>query len=101
MTNRSLCSTTKAWTQTQSQFPRCKTRHQWRLGPAAKDLDISRTTLYRLIDDCPSIRKAADLGADEIAAVLEAARGNISRAAVELRVSVQGLKRRMTDLGLS
>ena len=74
--------------------------HQWRLGPTAKALGVSRTTLYRLIDDSPSIRKASDLDAHDITQVLETTQGDIPRAAAELRVSVQGLKRRMTDLGL-
>ena len=74
--------------------------HRWQLRPTARALGVSRATLYRLIDACPEIRKAVDLTADEIVAALDGARGDHRAAALELRVSPQGLKRRITALGL-
>ncbi len=74
--------------------------HHWMLSATAEALGVSRTTLYRLIDECPAIRKAADLGRDEIAEALRRCGGELERAAGELEVSLRGLKRRMTALGL-
>ncbi len=74
--------------------------HRWNLRPAAAALGLSRATLYRLIEDCPRIRKAVELGADEIAEALARCGGDVDAAACELEVSAHGLKRRITELGL-
>ena len=74
--------------------------HRWQLRPTARELGLSRATLYRLIDACPRIRKAAELGRSEIEAALRRADGDHLAAAMALEVSPQGLKRRMTALGL-
>lgn len=74
--------------------------HQYRLKPAADALGISRTSLYVLIDACALIRKASDLGREEIDAVGERCGGRIEAMAEELEVSKQGLKMRMKELGL-
>lgn len=73
----------------------------WRIQPTAQTLGISRGALYRLIDACPGIRKAVDLQRDEIARALRASDGDLENAAARLRVSSQGLKRRVTALGSS
>jgi len=39
----------------------------WRLQPTAAQLDISRSSLYDLIDRSPGIRKASDVSPQEIA----------------------------------
>jgi len=74
--------------------------HHWKLSATAEALGVSRTALYRLIDECPAIRKAADLGREEIEEALRRCGGELERAAGELEVSLRGLKRRMTALGL-
>ncbi|HEV7509805.1 MAG TPA: sigma 54-interacting transcriptional regulator [Thermoanaerobaculia bacterium] len=74
--------------------------HRWQLQPAAEALRVSRPTLYRLIESCPQIRKAAELERAEIASALADCGGDPAAAAARLRVSPQGLKRRMTLLGL-
>jgi two-component system nitrogen regulation response regulator GlnG len=53
-----------------------------------------------LIDACPRIRKASDLGREEIAAAAERCGGRVEAIAEELEVSKQGLKMRMKELGL-
>ena len=73
-------------------------RHGWQLRPTADHLGVSRATLYRLIDDCPRIRKAAEIERSEIETALAANGHDLDRAAVQLRVSPQGLKRRWKQL---
>jgi len=74
--------------------------HQFRLQPTAAALGVSRASLYVLIDACPRIRKASDLGREEIAAAAERCGGRVEAIAEELEVSKQGLKMRMKELGL-
>jgi two-component system nitrogen regulation response regulator GlnG len=74
--------------------------HQFRLQPAAAALAVSRASLYVLIDACPRIRRASDLGHDEIAAAAERCGGRVDAMAEHLEVSKQGLKMRMKELGL-
>jgi two-component system nitrogen regulation response regulator GlnG len=74
--------------------------HRWQLQPAAEALGVSRPTLYRLIEGCSQIRKAAELERAEIESALADCGGDPAAAAARLRVSPQGLKRRMTRLGL-
>ncbi|MCP4663360.1 MAG: hypothetical protein GY856_48830 [bacterium] len=74
--------------------------HHWELSATAEALGASRAALYRLIDESPTIRKAADLGREEIEEALRRFGGELEAAAGELEVSLRGLKRRMTALGL-
>jgi two-component system nitrogen regulation response regulator GlnG len=74
--------------------------HRWKTGATARALGISRTTLYALIDRCPQIRKAKDLGRDEIIACRDAARGDLDEMSERLQVSKRGLQLRMRELGL-
>ena len=75
--------------------------NRWELKAAAAALGVSRTSLYKLIDRHPLIRTAAELERGEVAACLERHGGDPAAAAAELRVSQQGLRRRMRELGLS
>ncbi|NJL29912.1 MAG: sigma-54-dependent Fis family transcriptional regulator, partial [Thermoanaerobaculia bacterium] len=59
----------------------------------------SRPALYRLIEAHPELRTAQDLGADELRTALEH-HGGIIAAAKALKISPQGLKRRLSALGL-
>jgi two-component system nitrogen regulation response regulator GlnG len=74
--------------------------HRFKLSATAEALGVSRANLYRLIDECPTIRKAADLGRDEVEETLRRSEGDLEAAAAELEVSLRGLKRRMTALSL-
>jgi two-component system nitrogen regulation response regulator GlnG len=75
-------------------------KHRFKINATAEALGVSRATLYRLIDDSPHLRKAAELGRDEIEAALGRSSGDLEVAAADLEVSLRGLKRRMTVLGL-
>ena len=72
--------------------------HHWQLKTAARALGVSRGTLYRLIETS-KIRKAADLDPSEIREALACHGGDVGAAAGDLKVSSQGLKRRITALG--
>jgi two-component system, NtrC family, nitrogen regulation response regulator GlnG len=74
--------------------------HAWQTGATARALQISRTTLYRLIDQCPAVRKAKDIERAEILAARARHRADVSEMAAELRVSERGLLLRMRDLGI-
>lgn len=76
-------------------------RNRWRPGPTARELGISRTSLYGLIDRSARIRKARDLGPEEIQRFLDAFRGDVDRMAERLEVSPRGLKLRLRELGLT
>ena len=75
--------------------------HQYRLQPAAAALGVSRASLYLLIDACPGIRKASDLGREEIEAAAKRCGGRPEAMAEDLEVSKQGLKMRMSELGMT
>jgi two-component system nitrogen regulation response regulator GlnG len=75
-------------------------RHRFQPGPAAGELGISRGSLYALLERHPRLRKARDLGQDEIVAALARQDGNVIRAAEELGVSARALRMQMRVLGL-
>lgn len=72
--------------------------HRFNLRATAAALGISRTSLYARIERCPGLRKAGDLELGEIEASLEAAGGDVGRAALDLGVSELALKRRLRQL---
>jgi two-component system nitrogen regulation response regulator GlnG len=74
--------------------------NRWRLQPTAAQLGISRTSLYRLIDRSPEVRKPRDLSREEIERCHQRCGGNLEAMVDELRVSRKGLRRRMTQLKL-
>ncbi len=74
--------------------------HRWRLQPAADELGISRPSLYAKIEKSPSIRKAADLSREELAACLARCGRDLDAMAESLEVSKRGLQLRMTQLGI-
>jgi two-component system nitrogen regulation response regulator GlnG len=74
--------------------------HRWRLKSAAEELGISRPSLYVLIERCPAIRKAGDLGIEEIALCHRECGGDLDRMVERLMVSRDALHRRIRELGL-
>ncbi|MEM7350281.1 MAG: sigma 54-interacting transcriptional regulator [Acidobacteriota bacterium] len=73
---------------------------RWDLKPTAEALGVSRSVLYQLIDRCPRVRTAAQIGSAEIEIALHQHGGDIAAAAAALEVSRQGLKLRLNSLGL-
>ncbi|MEM8994728.1 MAG: sigma-54-dependent Fis family transcriptional regulator, partial [Acidobacteriota bacterium] len=75
-------------------------RNRFRPQQTADDLGIRRASLYDLIDKCPSLRTASEIGAAEIEAALDAHNRSSERAADALEVSEQALRRRCGRLGI-
>lgn len=74
--------------------------HRWRVKPSAAALGVSRATLYRLIDGSERLRKAAEIDRQEIEEALARSSGDLAAAARSLQVSPEGLRIRMTALGV-
>ncbi|HKI00465.1 MAG TPA: sigma 54-interacting transcriptional regulator [Thermoanaerobaculia bacterium] len=74
--------------------------NRWQPRAAARQLGISRPSLYFLLDAFPSTRKAMDLSGEEIAEAGERCGGRPREMAAMLRVSEAGIRRRMKQLGL-
>jgi two-component system nitrogen regulation response regulator GlnG len=72
----------------------------WDLKAAADRLGIPRSSMYDVIERCPTIRTAGDLSAEEIAAAHAACEGDIQAMVERLQVSGRALKRRLKELGL-
>ncbi len=75
-------------------------KNRWRLQPAAAELGVSRTSLYKLIDGCSQIRRAADLDRLKIESCLRGCGGDLDAAVENLQVSRHALLLRMRELGL-
>ncbi|MCB1033684.1 MAG: sigma 54-interacting transcriptional regulator, partial [Acidobacteria bacterium] len=74
--------------------------HRFEPAASARELGISRPSLYNLVRRHPSLRLSEDLGADEIRDALRRAEGDALAAARLLEVSLRGLRRRIKRLGL-
>jgi two-component system nitrogen regulation response regulator GlnG len=66
--------------------------------PAAALLGMSRTTIYRRIDESDHLRIAGDIPEGELQRALDAFDGNVSKAALYLRVSRVGLRFRVRSI---
>ncbi len=64
---------------------------------AAKQLGITRQSVYRFIEQSPDLRLAADVPLEELQNVLQACSGNLALAAVQLKVSLHGLRSRLRE----
>ena len=71
---------------------------RWDVAAAARRLGISRPSLYALIRKSSQVRTAEDLEVNDITRAIGEAGGDVDRAAVALRVSVRGLRRRLSRL---
>jgi two-component system nitrogen regulation response regulator GlnG len=85
---------------TEAQLVAALRAHRFSPERAASALGIPRASIYRLMDRSPRIRKASELGADEIRAAQAAAGGDEEVMAERLEVSVRALRRRMGELAL-
>jgi two-component system, NtrC family, nitrogen regulation response regulator GlnG len=70
----------------------------WNVGRVADVLKLSRTTVYEILRRA-GYKTAADLTRSEIEAQLEAAGGDLEKAAHSLRVTERALRLRLTQLG--
>jgi two-component system nitrogen regulation response regulator GlnG len=70
-------------------------RHDFRTSRAARDLGISRTTLYEHIQRDPELRKASDIPEAELQRLNHEFQGDLDRLSKRLRISVRALKLRL------
>lgn len=74
--------------------------HDFQLKASAEALGISRASLYLLVEATPQVRKASELGADEVLEAAAATGADWVQMARALEVSVYALKRQVRALGL-
>lgn len=74
--------------------------HGWTIQGAARELGISRPSMYRLIRAHPHIRAAAAIPDAEIAAALAATGNAPGPAAALLKTPAEALRRQLRTLGL-
>ncbi len=76
-------------------------RHnRWDLTATAKELSISRPSLYNLIRQTPQIRTASDLSPEEIERCHQECGGDLEAMVDRLQVSPSALRRRVKELQL-
>ena len=74
---------------------------RWDLAATAKNLCISRASLYMLIERFPGFRAAGDLTEQEIVQSHRELGGDLARMSERLEVSERALLRRVRELGLT
>ena len=74
--------------------------NDYRLGPSAKQLGVSRPTLNQLVDDHPELVRAQNLSENEILAASARCDADLDAMWRDLKVSRRGLKLRMGALGI-
>ena len=74
--------------------------HRFKIKAAAVALGVSRSWLNTRLESCVGIRKAKDMGREEILSAASATGGDLSVMAERLEVSEHGLKLRMKALEL-
>jgi two-component system nitrogen regulation response regulator GlnG len=72
----------------------------WDLKAAAERLNITRSSLYMLIERSPSLRTAADLSEEEITHCFQECDGDLDAMVQKLQVSKRGLQGRLKRMGL-
>ncbi|MEE8523728.1 MAG: sigma-54 dependent transcriptional regulator, partial [Thermoanaerobaculia bacterium] len=84
----------------EEEFTAALRTHRWRIKDTAEVLGISRAALYKLIDQSSGVRKASELGREEIAECHERCSGDVDAMVDALEVSKPALRRRMRQFGL-
>jgi two-component system nitrogen regulation response regulator GlnG len=74
---------------------------RWEVARAARELKISRQSLYKRIARIPDLRVAADIPVAEVEAVYHECKGELREAALRLQVSRTALGRRWRSLELT
>ena len=75
--------------------------HGWAVRPAARALGISKTSLYKLVDASPTLRRASDVPEAELRAAHAAHGGDVAALRDRLCVSASGIRQRLAELGLT
>lgn len=75
-------------------------RHRFNLNQTCSELGVSRNWLNKFIESCPHLRKAKDIGIDEIRRCAVECGNDLNAMADRLQVSTRGLQLQMKRLGL-
>ncbi len=75
-------------------------RNHWKIDVTARELGISKTSLYALIARSPGLHTAGDISRAELLRCHESHGGVVQRMAEELHISVRALQLRMRELRL-
>ncbi|MEE8523726.1 MAG: hypothetical protein V3T72_07315 [Thermoanaerobaculia bacterium] len=70
-----------------------------RIKDTAEALGISRAALYKLIEQSSGVRKASELGREEVVECRELCGGDVDAMVDAFQVSKPALRRRMCQLG--
>ena len=70
----------------------------WRIEQSAEQLNISRASMYMLIEKSSRLRTAKDVSTEELAAAHEDAGGDLDKMSEALEVSKGGLRLRVKEL---
>lgn len=74
--------------------------HRFNLNLTCSELGVSRNWLNKYIERCPHLRKAKDIGIEEISRCAAECGNDINAMADRLQVSTRGLQLQMKRLGL-
>ena len=85
---------------TDAEVLRAMAANEWNIQAAARDLGISRPTMYKLLDAHREIRWAERIPADEIEQALTACAGDVGRCAELLKTPTESLRREVRRLAL-
>jgi DNA-binding NtrC family response regulator len=85
---------------TDEQVAAALRQNRFKVAATARELGISKYSMYQLMQRCKTIRKAKDLTREEVLAAQRACGGDISVMAERLEVSRRGLRLRLTALGI-
>jgi two-component system nitrogen regulation response regulator GlnG len=73
----------------------------YEVAAMARKLGVSRSAIYRRLDETEGCRLARDVPLDELLQVLRECRGDLQRSARSLAVSSRGLEARLRSAGIS
>jgi two-component system nitrogen regulation response regulator GlnG len=84
-----------------AEIARAMRAHDFKIKAAAVALGVSRSWLNTRLENCQGVRKAKELGREEILTAARASNGDLPSMAERLQVSEHGLKLRMRALEIA
>ncbi len=73
-------------------------KNHWDVKAAADMLNISRASLYGLVDRHPTLRRARDIPNEEFIAAFHSFRGELDAIVAHLKLSKQAVRRRLREI---
>jgi two-component system nitrogen regulation response regulator GlnG len=82
---------------TAKEFERSLYAHCFEVAPAAREMGVSRQSVYRRMEETPGFRLARQVPEEELSMALRDNPGELAAAALQLRVSLSGLRARLRN----